>query len=77
ENYQELQNTFPAFDLEDMVGPEEEGDVMDQRELGSDWDFAEEKGETTPPARAKRKRNRPKWLNGCVVASHKKGSKKK
>ncbi|MCI37116.1 hypothetical protein A2U01_0058340, partial [Trifolium medium] len=38
ENYQELQNTFPAFDLEDMVDPEEEGDVMDQKELGSDWD---------------------------------------
>ncbi|GAU31589.1 hypothetical protein TSUD_54120 [Trifolium subterraneum] len=76
DNYQELQNAYPVFDLDDMVNFDGIGDVMDQNNMDPDWDDAEREGEPTSPMRAKRKCSRPKYLNDFVVASLKKGGKK-
>jgi hypothetical protein len=42
----------------------------------ADWDQAEMRGESTPPARDKRKSIRPKHLNDFVTVPLKRGGRK-
>jgi hypothetical protein len=73
ENYQDLQSTYPVFDHEDVVNLDGTRDVTND---DADWDQAELRGESTPPARDKRKSIRPKHLNDYVTAPLKKGGRK-
>jgi hypothetical protein len=73
ENYQDLQSTYPVFDHEDMVNLDGTRDVTNDE---ADWDQAEMRGESTPPARDKRKSIRPKHLNDFVTVPLKRGGRK-
>ncbi|PNY17392.1 Ty3/gypsy retrotransposon protein [Trifolium pratense] len=82
ENYQDLKNSYPTFDHEDMVSLDEQRDVMNQNDMGLDeeiqenWAQENEEEVLGHQPKVKRKIVRPKHLDDFVIPTLKKGGRK-